>query len=123
MARKHPQRSAFASSWCCAAALNFFSEASVAIDGSKFKAVNTRDRNFTQLPRCSASLAQIDESQLPVISRSSTAPIVSRGSCTGGQDYPAQREDRQYAAGGDLNRLNGLEHLDDADRGQADIPD
>src|SRR3977135_927899 len=28
--------------------LELFSEASVAIDGSKFKAVNTRDRNFTQ---------------------------------------------------------------------------
>jgi hypothetical protein len=27
--------------------LELFSEASVAIDGSKFKAVNTRDRNFT----------------------------------------------------------------------------
>src|ERR1700746_1128561 len=28
--------------------LELFSEANVAIDGSKFKAVNTRDRNFTQ---------------------------------------------------------------------------
>jgi transposase len=28
--------------------LELLSEASVAIDGSKFKAVNTRDRNFTQ---------------------------------------------------------------------------
>src|ERR1700732_112933 len=28
--------------------LELFSEASVAIDGSKFKAVNTRDRNFTK---------------------------------------------------------------------------
>ena len=28
--------------------LELFSDASVAIDGSKFKAVNTRDRNFTQ---------------------------------------------------------------------------
>ena len=27
--------------------------ASVAIDGSKFKAVNNRDRNFTRAPRCS----------------------------------------------------------------------
>jgi hypothetical protein len=38
-----------------------FSEASVAIDGSKFKAVNTRDRNFTQA-KMQRRLAQIDES-------------------------------------------------------------
>src|SRR6204780_936246 len=41
--------------------LELFSEASVAIDGSKFKAVNTRDRNFTQA-KMQGRLAQIDES-------------------------------------------------------------
>ena len=41
--------------------LELFSEASVAIDGSKFKAVNTRDRNFTQA-KMRRRLAQIDES-------------------------------------------------------------
>jgi hypothetical protein len=40
--------------------LGLFSEASVAIDGSKFKAVNTRDRNFTQA-KMQRRLAQIDE--------------------------------------------------------------
>src|SRR5580698_4429925 len=40
--------------------LELFSEASVAIDGSKFKAVNTRDRNFTQA-KMQRRLAQIDE--------------------------------------------------------------
>ena len=35
-----------------------FSEASVAIDGSEFKAVNTRDRNFTQA-KMQRRLAQI----------------------------------------------------------------
>src|SRR5215213_8785987 len=39
--------------------LELFSEASVAIDGSKFKAVNTRDRNFTQA-KMQRRLAQID---------------------------------------------------------------
>src|SRR5437899_7287678 len=39
--------------------LELFSEASVAIDGSKFKAVNTRDRNFTQ---AKMQRRQIDES-------------------------------------------------------------
>ena len=41
--------------------LELFSEASVAVDGSKFKAVNTRDRNFTQA-KMQRRLAQIDES-------------------------------------------------------------
>src|ERR1017187_3888922 len=41
--------------------LELFSEASVAIDGSKFKAVNARDRNFTQT-KMQRRLAQIDES-------------------------------------------------------------
>jgi TolA-binding protein len=41
--------------------LELFSEARVAIDGSKFKAVNTRDRNFTQA-KMQRRLAQIDES-------------------------------------------------------------
>jgi hypothetical protein len=41
--------------------LELFSEASVAIDGSKFKAVNTRDRNFTQA-KMQRRLAQIDDS-------------------------------------------------------------
>src|SRR3989441_3898917 len=41
--------------------LELLSEASVAIDGSKFKAVNTRDRNFTEA-KMQRRLAQIDES-------------------------------------------------------------
>ena len=41
--------------------LNLFAEASVAIDGSKFKAVNNRDRNFTRA-KMQRSLAQIEES-------------------------------------------------------------
>ena len=41
--------------------LQLFSEAFVAIDGSKFKAVNNRDRNFTQA-KLKRRLQQIDES-------------------------------------------------------------
>jgi transposase len=41
--------------------LELFSAASVAIDGSKFKAVNARDRNFTQA-KMQRRLEQIDES-------------------------------------------------------------
>jgi transposase len=41
--------------------LNLFAEAFVAIDGSKFKAVNNRDRNFTKA-KMKRRLEQIDES-------------------------------------------------------------
>ncbi len=41
--------------------LDLFAEASVAIDGSKFKAVNTRDRNFTRA-KMRRRLEQIEES-------------------------------------------------------------
>ncbi len=41
--------------------LSLFTDAFVAIDGSKFKAVNTRDRNFTKA-KMKHRLQQIDES-------------------------------------------------------------
>jgi hypothetical protein len=41
--------------------LNLFTEAIVAIDGSKFKAVNNRDKNFT-LAKMQRRMAQIEES-------------------------------------------------------------
>jgi len=41
--------------------LNLFADASVAIDGSKFKAVNNRDRNFTR-NKMKRRMAQIEES-------------------------------------------------------------
>src|SRR3546814_5514032 len=41
--------------------LGLLGEASVAIDGSKFKAVNNRDRNFTR-GKMERRLAQIEES-------------------------------------------------------------
>ena len=41
--------------------LELFTEASVAIDGSKFKAVNTRDKNFTRA-KMTRRLAQIEDS-------------------------------------------------------------
>jgi transposase len=41
--------------------LNLFADASVAIDGSKFKAVNTRDKNFTR-GKVKRRMDQIEES-------------------------------------------------------------
>lgn len=41
--------------------LNLFSQSIIAIDGSKFKAVNNRDRNFTQ-GKVKARMQQIEQS-------------------------------------------------------------
>jgi transposase len=45
--------------------LGLLTTASVAIDGSKFKAVNTRDKNFTRA-KMERRLAQIEESVAPI---------------------------------------------------------
>ena len=50
-----------ASSSCCAGDLKLFTQAVVAIDGSKFKAVNSRDRNFTPT-KIDRRIEQIEES-------------------------------------------------------------
>src|SRR6202521_2374858 len=52
--------------------VNLLSDASVAIDGSKFKAVNARDRNFTQT-KMQRRLEQIDESIKRYLSQLDTA--------------------------------------------------
>ena len=49
-------------------------QASVAIDGSKFKAVNTRDKNFT-CAKMERRLAQIDESVARYLSQLDTADL------------------------------------------------
>src|SRR5262249_23267268 len=62
--------------------LDLFSAASVAIDGSKFKAVNARDKNFTEA-KMKRRLERIDESVARYIAQLETA-------------------DRQAAQGGDV---------------------
>src|SRR5262244_1289831 len=52
--------------------LDLFSEASVAIDGSKFKAVNARDKNFTEA-KMKRRLERIDESIARYLSQLETA--------------------------------------------------
>jgi hypothetical protein len=54
--------------------VGLFAEVSVAIDGSKFKAVNNRDRNFTRA-KMERRMAQIERRALLAICASSTAPI------------------------------------------------
>jgi transposase len=61
--------------------LDLFSQALVAIDGSKFKAVNNRDRNYTRA-KVQRRLAQIEESVARYLSElggaRKNAPIASR---------------------------------------------
>jgi transposase len=52
--------------------LDLFAEASVAIDGSKFKAVNNRDKNFTRA-KVERRLAQIEESVARYLQQLDTA--------------------------------------------------
>src|SRR5712672_3617554 len=54
--------------------LDLLSEASVAIDGSKFKAVNARDKNFTEA-KMKRRLEQIDESIARYIAQLETADL------------------------------------------------
>jgi transposase len=62
--------------------LNLFSEAIVAIDGAKFKAVNNRDKNFTER-KLAARMAQLEESigrYLAELDRADREPtLVSEG--------------------------------------------
>ena len=81
-----------------------FNEASVAIDGSKFKAVNTRDRNFTQA-KMQRRLAQIDESIASYLSQLDSADrqgeAVPEAKITGLNEKIATLRE-------EIQRLNGL---------------
>jgi transposase len=84
--------------------LELFSEASVAIDGSKFKAVNTRDRNFTQA-KMQRRLAQIDESIARYLSQLDSADRQ-------GEAVPEAKitrlNEKIAALRQEIQRLNGL---------------
>jgi transposase len=58
--------------------LNLFSEALVAIDGSKFKAVNNRDKNFTT-GKMQRRMAAINESIESYLTSMDTADRADRG--------------------------------------------
>src|SRR6202795_4755461 len=87
--------------------LELFSEASVAIDGSKFKAVNTRDRNFTQA-KMQRRLAQIDESIARYLSQLDSADRQ-------GEAVPEAKitrlNEKIATLRGEIQRLNGLNTL------------
>jgi hypothetical protein len=77
--------------------LNLFTEAIGAIDGSKFKAVNNRDKNFTRA-KMQRRLEQIEESVARYLHQMDSAD--RQEPSLADQDDPPQREDRE-AEGGD----------------------
>ncbi len=70
--------------------LNLFADAGVAIDGSQFKAVNNRDRNFTKA-KLQRRLQQIDESLARYLSQLASA---DRHEATMAQDKIHRLEDK-----------------------------
>jgi transposase len=76
--------------------LDLFAEASVAIDGSKFKAVNNRDRNFTRA-KMERRLAQIEGSVARYLQQLDSA---DRQEPSEARESKTTREDRETEGGG-----------------------
>ena len=79
--------------------MGLLTQASVAIDGSKFKAVNNRDRNFTHA-KMERRLAQIEESVARYLQQLDSADRQEPSEALADQDDPPEGEDRE-AEGGD----------------------
>ena len=102
--------------------LELFSAASVAIDGSKFKAVNARDRNFTRA-KMQRRLEQIDESIARYLSQLDSAdrqgPTVnsalSKAVNTRDRNFTQAKMQRRLAQI-DESIVRYLSQLDSADR-------
>ena len=77
--------------------MGLLTQASVAIDGSKFKAVNNRDRNFTRA-KMERRLAQIEESVARYLQQIDTADRQEPSEALKTQDERPQREDREAEA-------------------------
>ena len=85
--------------------LNLFAEAFVAIDGSKFKAVNNRDRNFTKA-KMKRRLQQIDESIERYLGQMASA---DRQEPEIAEDKTQRLEDKIAALKKEMARLKKLE--------------
>ena len=72
--------------------------ASVAVDGSKFKAVNNRDKNFTQA-KMARRMAQIEESIARYLHQLDSADRQEPSEADPDQDRAAEGEDRAVEAG------------------------
>ena len=83
--------------------LNLFADAFVAIDGSKFKAVNSRDRNFTKA-KMKRRLAEVEASIERYIEQ-----LVSMDQAEPAEDKTQRLEDKIAAMKEEMDRLKKLE--------------
>ncbi len=83
--------------------LNLFADAFVAIDGSKFKAVNSRDRNFTKA-KMKRRLAEVEASIERYIEQ-----LVSMDQVEPAEDKTQRLEDKIAAMKEEMDRLKKLE--------------
>src|SRR2546428_6026655 len=86
--------------------LGLLTQASVAIDGSKFKAVNNRDKNFTRA-KMERRLAQIDESVARYLSQLDTADLHEPSEALAAK--PAHLKEKLAKLASELQRLKALE--------------
>ena len=74
--------------------MGLLTQASVAIDGSKFKAVNNRDKNFTRA-KMERRMAQIEESVARYLQQLDSADRQEPSEALKTKTEPPQREDRE----------------------------
>jgi len=86
--------------------LGLLTNASVAIDGSKFKAVNTRDKNFTRA-KMERRLAQIEESVARYLSQLDTADLQEPSEALAAKT--AHLKEKLAKLASELQRLKALE--------------
>jgi transposase len=87
--------------------MGLLTSASVAIDGSKFKAVNTRDKNFTRA-KMERRLAQIEESVARYLSQLDTADRQEPSEALAAKTEHLKEKLAKLAT--ELQRLKAIEH-------------
>ena len=87
-------------------AIGLLTKASVAIDGSKFKAVNNRDKNFTRA-KMERRLAQIDESVARYLSQLDTADLQEPSRALASKT--AHLKDKLAKLASEMDRLKAIE--------------
>lgn len=88
--------------------LDLLSKASVAIDGSKFKAVNARDKNFTQA-KMKRRLERIDESIARYLSQLETADRQAAAGADVSAAKVARLKDKLAKLKDEIARLNAID--------------
>src|SRR4051794_22958601 len=88
--------------------MGLLAKASVAIDGSKFKAVNNRDRNFTRA-KVERRRAQLEESVARYLSQLDTADLQEPSEALAAKT--AHLKDKLAKLAGEMERLKAIERL------------